>query len=191
MSQKKKNAQILGLIVSVVFLMGALAYASVPLYRLFCQVTGFGGTTQQAESIPDKIYDRVINVRFNADINTKLPWSFKPTEVAMDINVGQTGLTFYEAANTSDTPVVGTATYNVTPHKAGQYFHKVQCFCFEEQLLKPGEGINMPVQFYIDPEILSDPNLDDVHTITLSYTFFKAQSQELAEALKFDAPEVN
>jgi len=191
MSQDKKNKQIVILVLSAVFLMGAMAYASVPLYRLFCQVTGFGGTTQQADTLPDKVYERVINVRFNADTNRKLGWQFRPSEVSMDIKVGQTGLTFYSAANTSNQPLVGTATYNVTPFKAGQYFHKVQCFCFEEQLLKVGEEMEMPIQFYIDPAILADKDLDDVHTITLSYTFFKAQSQELAEALKLQSFEVD
>ncbi len=188
---QRKNRQIAFLAFSVVFLMVALTYASVPLYRLFCQVTGFGGTTQVSESAPTLILDREVRISFNADIHKKLPWEFKPDQRGMTLKVGQTGLAFYTAINTSDTPVVGTATYNVTPLKAGKYFHKIQCFCFEEQVLHPGQSMQMPVQFYIDPKIADDPNLEDVNDITLSYTFFKAGSQELIKALNYESIATN
>ncbi|MFW0777585.1 MAG: cytochrome c oxidase assembly protein [Rickettsiales bacterium] len=149
-----------------------LAYASVPLYRLFCQVTGYGGTTQQADHAPTKILDRPITIRFNADIDPKLPWKFAAGEPKRTIKIGQQGLTYYVAENNSDKPVIGRAIYNVVPHEAGQYFVKIDCFCFEEQTLQPGEKVNMPVSFYIDPAIVDDPDIKDVNTITLSYTFF-------------------
>ncbi len=159
--------------------MVGLAFASVPLYQLFCQVTGFGGTTQRAESPPAQAgviaSNRVITVRFNADTAGSLPWQFRPQQTAVRVKVGEESLAFYEARNTSKAPVTGTATFNVTPLKAGQYFVKVECFCFTEQRLAPGKSIDMPVSFYIDPAILKDRNLDDVKTITLSYTFYRAE----------------
>lgn len=153
----------------------AFAYASVPLYRIFCQKTGFGGTTQVAIAPSTKIVDRIMHVRFNADVHRDLPWNFRPMQVQIDVKVGQNALAFYESHNYSDKPIVGMATYNVTPDKAGVYFQKVACFCFEQQTLEPHQRVNMPVQFYIDPEIMNDPSLNDVNTITLSYTFFKFQ----------------
>ena len=158
---------------AVVAGMVGLSFASVPLYRIFCQVTGFGGTTQVAEAAPGAgVSERVIKVRFNADVDPALPWAFQPVEREVALRVGEPGLAYYKARNLSDRPIVGTATYNVTPLKAGYYFNKVQCFCFEEQRLEPGQSVDMPVSYFIDPEILEDKNLDDVKTITLSYTFF-------------------
>jgi cytochrome c oxidase assembly protein subunit 11 len=154
-----------------------LSYAAVPLYKLFCQVTGFGGTTQQAESFPETVLERVMTISFNADTDPNLPWQFRPTQGDMSVKVGEPILATYEAINDSDVPVTGMATYNVTPHEAGPYFHKVQCFCFEEQTLAPGQRIDMPISFYVDPTIEEDPYLDGVKNITLSYTFFNQSSK--------------
>ncbi len=176
-----KNARVALILGGLVCTMVGLAFASVPLYRLFCQVTGFGGTTQVSEVMPATTLDRVMKVRFNADIHRDLPWHFQPVQKEVVIKVGEPGLAFYEARNLSNRPITGTATFNVTPLKAGQYFSKVQCFCFEEQRLDPGETVNMGVSFYIDPAIAEDPNLDEVAAITLSYTFFSHPDEEADE----------
>jgi cytochrome c oxidase assembly protein subunit 11 len=157
--------------------MTTLVVYSVPLYRLFCQVTGYGGTTRTADGATGEVLDRVITIRFNADIDPGLPWRFQPAARKMDVRVGEPQLAFYDATSKADAPVAGTATFNVTPAKAGQYFVKIDCFCFTEQTLAAGESVKMPVQFYVDPAIARDRNLDDVSTITLSYTFFKALEQ--------------
>jgi cytochrome c oxidase assembly protein subunit 11 len=149
-----------------------LAYASVPLYRLFCQVTGFGGTTQAGLKAPGAVGEKQITILFNADTGQNLNWSFKPGEREIKIKVGEQGLTHYVAENRDNSPVTGQATYNVVPHGAGQYFVKIHCFCFENQTLKPHQKVNMPVSFYVDPAILTDPEMKDISTITLSYTFF-------------------
>lgn len=160
-------------LVGVVVTMLALAYASVPLYRIFCQKTGFGGTTQVAKAASNQIVDRKITVRFNADVHRDLLWKFRPLQTEIKVKVGENALAFYESYNWSDKPISGIATYNVTPDKAGIYFNKVACFCFEEQVLSPHQRVEMPVQFFIDPDFAKDPDLMDVNTITLSYTFFK------------------
>lgn len=157
------------------------AYASVPLYQLFCQVTGYGGTTQVAESAPLAVGDRVFKIRFNADVDPGLNWAFQPVEREMTVKVGESGLAFFHARNLSGRTTVGTATFNVTPLKAGQYFNKVQCFCFTEQQLAAGAEADMPVSFFVDPAIDEDPNLQEVKTITLSYTFFP--DEEAAQQL--------
>ena len=162
----------------VVCAMAGLAFASAPLYRLFCQVTGYGGTTQIAEAAPQQTFERRITVRFNADVNPKLPWNFEPLDRAVTLRIGEPGLAFYRAMNLTDRTVSGTATFNVTPLKAGQYFNKTQCFCFDEQHLEAGEAVEMGVSFFIDPAILEDRNLDDVTTVTLSYTFFRSLEDE-------------
>jgi len=159
-----------------------LTAAAVPLYDLFCRVTGFGGTTQVAEAAPEAATDRTIRVSFNADRDPGLPWRFQPVQRRMEVKIGENHLAFYEAENRSDRPIVGRAVYNVTPHKAGAYFAKVHCFCFEEQLLMPGERIEMPVSFFVDPRILDDTNAGDVHEITLSYTFFIDEDATAAAA---------
>lgn len=179
----------IALILVPVAMVGA-AYASVPLYELFCQVTGFGGTTQVAESAPEVAGERVFTIRFNADIDPKLPWHFQPVQRDMTVRVGESGLAYFEARNLSARPTAGTATFNVTPLKAGQYFSKVQCFCFTEQLLSPGARVDMPVSFFVDPRIDDDPNLDEVKTITLSYTFFPDEDAETGQRLgQLSAPE--
>jgi cytochrome c oxidase assembly protein subunit 11 len=162
----------------------ALTAAAVPLYRLFCQVTGYGGTTQRAQAAPGEELEQTIKVRFNADVDPSLPWTFAPEQRQVEVRVGEQALAYYRASNRSDRPIVGQATYNVTPFKAGPYFDKIACFCFEEQILQPGEEVDMPVSFYVDPAMLRDPNTRDVHTITLSYTFFLLEDE--TEALKVD-----
>lgn len=171
------------------FMVG-MAYASVPLYDLFCRVTGFGGTTQTSEALPGEVLDRQVTVRFNADTNRNLSWDFGPEANAIEVNLGQQGLIAYKAENTGRAPSAGTAVYNVTPPKVGKYFSKIQCFCFDRQVLQPGEEVDMPVMFYVDPALHDDPYMDDVQTITLSYTFFPADSDELDAALEdyYDSP---
>ncbi len=157
----------------VVFGMVGAAYAAVPLYQMFCQVTGFGGTTQVAAEAPAAVGERLITVRFNADTARAMPWKFRPQQRAITLKVGEQALALYEASNPTDRRIVGTSTFNVTPAKAGAYFNKIECFCFTEQALTPGQSVDMPVSFFVDPAISDDPNLDDVKTITLSYTFFE------------------
>lgn len=169
----RRNGRVVVLLCSVVVGMVGLTFAAVPLYDLFCRVTGYGGTTQVAESAPETANAETITVRFNADVNRRLPWSFRPEQREIEVRIGEPNLTFYHAENRASRPTVGTAIYNVTPFKAGRYFHKVQCFCFDEQKLEAGESMEMGVSFYVDPEILEDPEFADMHTITLSYTFFR------------------
>lgn len=187
-----KNTKTLSLVLLVVAAMVGLAFASVPLYDLFCRVTGFGGTTMRADAPPPtgEIIDRDITIRFNADTSPNLPWDFKPEQRQMTVKVGQQGLISFLSHNRQKTPTTGTAIYNVTPAKAGKYFHKVQCFCFDEQTLTPGQEMHMPVAFYVDPAMDKDRTMDDVRTITLSYTFFPAASSELDQALEefYNAP---
>ena len=153
--------------------MAMLAYASVPLYRLFCQATGYGGTTREAAHASGRILKRSVHLRFNADIDPGLAWEFAPGEQAHEVRLGEQALTFYTAKNLTNSAITGRAVYNVVPHKAGQYFVKIACFCFEEQTLPAGKSVHMPVSFYIDPAMADDPEMNDVKTITLSYTFFK------------------
>ena len=148
-------------------------FAVPPAYRLFCQVTGWGGTTQRAEIAPTVVLDRKITVRFDANTAQGLPWRFKPEQLSQTINVGASSLAFYESENLANSPVAGQATFNVSPAKAGIYFRKIDCFCFTEQTLQPGESVSMPVAYFIDPAIDDDPNMDEVETVTLSYTFFR------------------
>lgn len=157
----------------VVLLMGSLAWASVPFYRWFCQVTGFGGVTQVAETSADTILDREITIRFDATTDREMPWEFKPMQRQMTLRIGEDGLAFYEAYNPTDRPIAGQASYNVTPYEAGGYFNKVQCFCFVEQVLMPGERVQMPVNFFVDPEMVSDRDAKYINNITLSYTFYQ------------------
>ena len=168
--------------------MVGLSFASVPLYRLFCQVTGYGGTPK-TENVAQSthISDRTITVRFDANTNPQLPWRFKPQQKELTVRLGEQVLAFYEARNLSAGTTTGRATYNVTPFKVAPYFSKIDCFCFTEQSLEPGQSVPMPVQFYVDPEIFDDPGTREVKTITLSYTFFRAE-EETAEAVDADAP---
>ena len=179
-----RKALTAALLAGVVVSMLGLTAAAVPLYRLFCQVTGYGGTTQRVEALPAEQLEQTITVRFNADVAHDLPWAFQPEQRQLEVRIGEQNLAFYRASNRSDRPIVGQATYNVTPFKAGPYFSKIACFCFEEQTLQPGEEVDMPVSFYVDPAILHDPSTQDVHTITLSYTFFLLEDGP--EALEAD-----
>jgi cytochrome c oxidase assembly protein subunit 11 len=174
---RRSNAATALLLTCVIAGMLGLTAAAVPLYELFCRVTGYGGTTQVAEQAPEAITDQTITVRFNADVDPALPWAFVPEQRQVTVTVGEQSLAFYRARNRSERPIVGRAIYNVTPFKAGLYFGKLACFCFDEQVLQPGEEVDMPVSFYVDPEILSDPDTQEVHTITLSYTFFMLEDE--------------
>lgn len=164
--------------VSVVFLMGGLAWASVPFYDWFCRVTGFGGATNVAEAASDVILDETIKIRFDASLERDMPWTFKQEVREMEIRIGETGLAFYEAHNPLDVPIAGQAAYNVTPYEAGAFFDKIACFCFTEQVLMPGETVMMPVSFFVDPAIVDDREGQYVHTITLSYTFYEIDLPE-------------
>jgi cytochrome c oxidase assembly protein subunit 11 len=168
----EKNKKILTPLILIIIGMFVLAYASVPLYSLFCKATGFGGTTQVALKSSTQKGKKVIKVRFDANIEPNLPWKFKPIQPEITVKPGENALIFYYAENLTEKPLTGTAIYNVTPNKAGIYFNKIECFCFEEQLLEPYQKVNMPVSFFIDPKIEEDPYLKDVDTITLSYSFF-------------------
>ena len=161
-------------------LMLGAAYASVPLYDLFCRVTGFGGTPLKAEQAGAEVLDRTITVRFDASTARGMPWRFDPVETTMDIRIGESGLAFYEAHNPTDRPISGSATFNVTPLSVGQYFVKIDCFCFTQQTLMPGETVEMPVTFYVDPAITRDPETKQVPEITLSYTFYETELDQQA-----------
>jgi cytochrome c oxidase assembly protein subunit 11 len=152
--------------------MVGMSYAAVPLYRLFCQVTGFGGTTQRAEAAPERATDSPVSVRFDANTSADLAWSFHAVQTSMTVKVGEQNMAYYKATNISDRPVTGTAVFNVTPVQAGAYFNKIQCFCFTEQTLEPGQSIEMPVSFFVDPDMLEDPDAAGIKEITLSYTFY-------------------
>ncbi|WP_372989726.1 cytochrome c oxidase assembly protein [Sulfitobacter sp.] len=173
--------------VSVVVLMGGLAWASVPFYDWFCRVTGFGGTPGQVSANSEGILDQTVTVRFDGSLNDGMSWEFKPVVNEMEIRIGETGLAFYEAYNPTDHPIAGQASYNVTPYAAGAFFEKIECFCFTEQVLAPAERVQMPVSFFVDPEIVADRDGKFVHTITLSYTFYEIDLPEGYAALEQDS----
>jgi cytochrome c oxidase assembly protein subunit 11 len=175
MSGGISNGQIAQRLVMVVAFMGAMSYASVPFYNWFCKVTGWGGQTSVATSGSDLILDRMITVRFDASLARDMPWEFKPLQREMQLKIGETGLAFYEAYNPTDKPIAGTASYNVAPFSAGSYFDKIACFCFEMQVLQPHERVQMPVSFFVDPEIVNDPETKNIQELTLSYTFHVAE----------------
>ncbi|MDA5093842.1 cytochrome c oxidase assembly protein [Aliiroseovarius sp. KMU-50] len=172
--------------VGVVIVMGSLSWASVPFYDWFCRVTGFGGVTGVADAGSDVVLDKEMLVRFDASKERGMPWEFKPLQHEMRIKIGETGLAFYEAYNPTDRPVAGTASYNVAPFAAGGYFTKIDCFCFEEQVLQPGERVTMPVTFYVDPELIDDREAKFVKAITLSYTFHETDLPEEVARLAID-----
>ena len=173
--------------VSLVVFMGAMAWASVPFYNWFCRVTGFGGVPGVAEAGSDTVLDQTITVRFDGSLDRNMPWEFKPVQREMKLKIGETGLAFYEAHNPTDRTIAGSASYNVAPYEAGGFFTKIDCFCFEEQVLAPGERVQMPVTFYVDPEIVTDIDAKYVHTITLSYTFYEIDLPEGYAALDTQA----
>jgi len=174
----RRNAVLALACAGVVAGMVGLAYASVPLYRLFCQVTGFAGTTQVAEKAPDEVLDRTVTVRFDSNVARDLDWTFGPERRSVELKIGETRLVYYRARNLADRPVTGTATFNVTPDWAGAYFNKIQCFCFTEQTLAAGESVDMPVVFFIDPAIVEDRAASRSMAITLSYTFYPVANPE-------------
>lgn len=170
MAERSDNKVAIRLIVLVSSML-ALSFAAVPFYNWFCKVTGYGGTPLQADAGSDIILDETIKIRFDASLASDMPWEFKPVQREVEIKIGETGLAFYEAYNPTNRAIAGTASFNVTPFSTGEYFVKISCFCFELQILEPGERVQMPVSYYVDPEILNDPEAQYAPTITLSYTF--------------------
>ncbi|HXE70630.1 MAG TPA: cytochrome c oxidase assembly protein [Hyphomicrobiaceae bacterium] len=160
----------------VVLMLGA-AFASVPLYRLFCEATGFAGTPQRALHASDASIDKTITVRFDANVTPGMPWRFEPVQSTLDVKIGENALAFYRATNLADHAVTGMATFNVTPEPAGGFFNKIQCFCFAEQVLEPGQSVEMPVSFFIDPQIVSDRDGRSISLIVLSYTFYPVEGR--------------
>ena len=189
LSDRGRTAAMTGV---VVVAMGSLGWAAVPLYDWFCRVTGYGGTTMVGTG-SDVILDRTMRIRFDASLAADMPWEFRPVERQMELRIGETGLAFYEVFNPTDQPVAGTASYNVAPFAAGQHFYKIACFCFELQVLQPGERMLMPVTFYVDPELVDDAEAQGTHTITLSYTFHLADlpPEDLAAAQTAARPATN
>ncbi|MEM8789013.1 MAG: cytochrome c oxidase assembly protein [Pseudomonadota bacterium] len=167
-----------GALLGLVLFMGAMSFAAVPLYDWFCRVTGYGGETAVAGAGSDEVLDQTIRIRFDASLDRNMPWEFRPVDREVELRLGETGLAFYEAHNPTDRPVAGTASYNVAPYSAGGYFTKIDCFCFQMQVLQPGETVRMPVTYYVDPEILKDREAKFAHTITLSYTFYETELPE-------------
>jgi cytochrome c oxidase assembly protein subunit 11 len=173
----RRNRKVAGIAAAGALAMLGLGFASVPLYRMFCQATGFGGTTQRAtaaQASAVKTTARPITIRFDANVVKGMPWQFRPEQVTQDGHIGERKMAFFIAKNTSSRPIVGRAIFNVTPEQTGAYFHKIQCFCFNEQKLEPGQEVRMPVIYYVDPAILDDPNARQTPEITLSYTFLEA-----------------
>ncbi|MBS0547031.1 MAG: cytochrome c oxidase assembly protein [Proteobacteria bacterium] len=172
-----KNARIAWSLVAVIGGMLALSYAASPLYEAFCKATGFGGTPRVAVEGDRPILNRTVEVRFDTNVDPNLAWRFEPVQRAVKVKLGEEKLVFFRATNRSQRPIVGTATYNVTPEPAGPWFNKIQCFCFTEQLLQPGQSVDMPVIFFVDPDMDKDRRYDNVRTITLSYTFFESKTE--------------
>ena len=172
-----KNARLAWTLAAAVGGMLALAYAASPLYDMFCRATGFGGTPQVAQAGERPVLSRTVNVRFDSNVDANLPWRFTPLEREVKVKLGEERLVHYRVTNLSQRPIVGTSTYNVTPETAGAWFNKLQCFCFTEQLLLPGQSMDMPVVFFVDPEMDKDRRYDNVRTVTLSYTFFEAKTE--------------
>lgn len=175
MTRQKLTARIL---TGVAVAMLGLGFASKPLYDTFCKVTGYGGTTKQAEENESDVLDRQVTIYFDSNVEVGLPWDFSPEQVKLTVNVGQSGLAYYTVKNTSKRAVTGTATYNVTPTKAAPFFIKTECFCFTEQRIEPGEVVSFPVLFHVDSQIDDDKRLKDVRDITLSYTFFEIEGDK-------------
>lgn len=172
-----RNARLAWSLAAAVGGMLALAYAASPLYDMFCRATGFGGTPQVAQAGDRPVLSRTVNVRFDSNVDANLPWRFTPLEREVKVKLGEERLVHYRVTNVSQRPIVGTSTYNVTPETAGAWFNKLQCFCFTEQLLLPGQSMDMPVVFFVDPEMDKDRRYDNVRTVTLSYTFFEAKTE--------------
>jgi cytochrome c oxidase assembly protein subunit 11 len=187
MTRGRRNKLLAGVVFVVMIGMVGMSFAAIPLYRLFCAATGYGGTPNIALATAPGANGETIRVRFNADINPDLPWTFAPDQVEVSLKLGEEQVAFYHAVNKSTRPVTGMALYNVTPEKVGKYFHKTACFCFNKQTLSPEQSMEFPVSFWVDPAIRTDPNTADVKVVTLSYTFFRslddaAKSGALAKA---------
>lgn len=174
MDTRRSNRLVASAFVGVALGMVGLSFAAVPLYRMFCAATGFGGTPQIGAATAPGGNGQTIRVRFNADVNPGLPWKFGPDKIEITLPVGEDQLAFYRATNNASRPVSGTALYTVTPEKAARYFHKTACFCFDKQTLEGGQTMEFPVSFWVDPQITRDPATSDVKVITLSYTFFRS-----------------
>jgi cytochrome c oxidase assembly protein subunit 11 len=153
-----------------------LSFAAVPLYRMFCQATSYTGEPRRAAKAPDQVLDRVIRVRFDANVDSSLPWSFTPDQKYIDVKIGETALAFFKATNNTATPITGRAVFNVSPEVSGRYFTKIECFCFKEQTLAAHASVEMPVTFFVDPKIVDDEDTNTVTEITLSYTFYRADN---------------
>lgn len=188
MMPRDPNARMAVKLAGVAVVMVSLSFAAVPFYDWFCRVTGYGGTTNVAETASDEILDRTVTIRFDSNVAPGMPWEFKPVERQVTLRIGETGLAFYEAYNPTDQPVAGTASYNVAPDAAGYYFTKIQCFCFEQQVLAPGERVTMPVSFYVDPAMVTSRDASKVKHITLSYTFYQTELPEEQAALAAPVP---
>lgn len=181
---ESRNARTAWTMVAIVGGMLGLAYASAPLYDLFCRTTGFGGTPKLAQAAGDRaVLDRTVEVRFDSNVDPGLAWRFEPLQRSVRVRLGEEMLVHYRATNVSQRPIVGTAVFNVVPEPAGPWFNKVQCFCFTEQLLKPGQSIDMPVIFFVDPDMDKDRRYDNVRAITLSYTFYEAKTERAKDLL--------
>ena len=183
-----KNLRVAIIAASVAAGMVGMSYAAVPLYRLFCQVTGFGGTTQRAEAAPVQASEKTVSVRFDANTSGNLAWAFHPVQTSMTVKVGEQNMAYYKATNISDRPLTGSAVFNVTPPQAGAYFNKIQCFCFTEQTLEPGQSIEMPVSYFVDPDMLEDPDAAGIKEITLSYTFYPVDKPKAVSEAPASAP---
>ena len=181
--RRRRNRVTVAALLGIVGAMVGLDIAAVPLYRMFCQATGYGGTTQRAERAPAaEVSDRIVTVRFNAESAPDLGWEFRPLVPSVQVHPGEERTVAYRAVNRTSMPVTGTATFNVTPDKVGAYFDKIQCFCFTKQRLNPGESADLAVTFFVDPEIATDPGTRDVDTITLSYTMFRTKTEDAPAA---------
>ncbi len=181
MAGQEQNKRLGWALVGLGVVMLGAAYASVPLYQLFCQVTGFGGTAQRAAALPQQVSERSVTVSFNADVAPDLPWTIKPVDNNLTVRLGEVTISHYKVINNSNQNLVGTAAHNVQPERVGAYFNKVECFCYTEQLLRPGESKELPVTFFIDPDMAQDAAMADVQAVTLSYTFYLAKDQSLAK----------
>lgn len=184
MSRKPMNAnnRVLAMLAVIILAVGALTWAAVPFYSWFCRTTGYGGTTNTAEAAPGEVLEQTVTVRFDANIDRDLPWTFRPMQRQMTLKIGETGLAFFEAVNNGAEPLTGTASYNVAPDLAGYYFDKIHCFCFDEQTLQPGERVEMPVSFFVDPAIVKDGETKSIRDITLSYTFHRSTPKAQVQA---------
>ncbi|KGJ06421.1 cytochrome c oxidase assembly protein subunit 11 [Paracoccus halophilus] len=189
--KSRSNTRVLATLAGVVILMGALAWAAVPFYNWFCRVTGYAGTTNVSETVSDTVLDEIVRVRFDSNADKDLGWTFRPMQREMKIRIGENAIAYYEAVNNTDKVITGTASYNVAPDTAGYFFNKVECFCFTEQTLQPGERVEMPVSFFVDAGIVNDRDAGRVRDITLSYTFHLSEVAEPQQAALDAAPEAN